>query len=346
MADSIVLTNVRFLITNYQIEETDAIRELGKQLANKSLSFVIISPQFGKFVVDEVARVFNDMENESIGYACFSVGKSNPALLQDIAVITNGNLIAEELGMSLKNITTSELGAAKETSINTACLEIIAGQGKSGTIKGFAKLLMSKIKDTANNDKKSQLIRRYENLTGQLLKRWPEYEPYQERSLEGWKLPYGYASAHFCNKFEPLRGELFKCCVLASTQPVCVCTRTAETQKSQRGMVYPEILKMGDSENNIIPFLEQISNHRLPFLLIAPHIEMEVMATLVANKLRGILNCAAINTHGDIRVIEEMKDGVGIEVINKIQKLNRISAAELPTVNKLILLDDLSIFQL
>ena len=342
-----ILENVRFLITNYEIRETDALAKLSQQIAGKSASFVVIAPKFSESAIREITTAFENIEHEDIGAACFSVGESDLEILQDIAVVTNGNLIVEELGLSLKSIHISALGTAKTTCIVATCLEITGGQGRSNDVRGLVKSIMCKIKDTANHDRKARLIHRYENLTGQPVREWPGYEPYRERNISGWQLPYGYASAHLCNVAEPpLRVELSQCCVVASTRPVSISVRSSESQKSEGGIVYPEILKVGIDEDNIIPLLEQVSKKRFSFLLIAPHIRKEVLSTVVVNKLRGILCCAAINTCGDTQVIEKMRQELGIKVIDETQKLGKVSLTELSVFKKVIILDDLSIFQL
>jgi len=347
--DKTILENVRLLITNYEIEEADAIEQIGRQLADKPESFVIIAPKFKDSVLQEIKRVFENIEHRYIGAACFSVGESDLETLQDIAVVTGGNLIAEELGMSLKNITVSEFGAAKKIYIDATCLEITGGKGKTNAVQGLAKSVMYKIKDTAVHERKVELIHRYENLTGQPVREWPAYEPCQERNLDGWRLPYGYASAHFCNGFEPLKVELSQCRVLATTHSVCVSVGSPETSISEGGIMYPEVFKVAnteDAEDSIVPLLEQVSNESLPLLLIAPCVNKEALAMLVVNKLRGNFYCAAINTCGDTQVIEKMQKELEIKVIDKTRKLSNVSPAELSVVKKVIILDDLSIFQL
>lgn len=323
--DNTILENVRFLITNYEIEEADAIGKIGQQLANKSMSFVVISPKFRDSVIREITKAFENIEHGDIGAACFLAGESDLETLQDIAVVTGGDLIGEELGMSLKNIAISELGTSERICIGATCLEITGGEGKTNAVQGLAESAMCKIKNTADHDKKARLISRYENLTGQSLQEWPEYEPYQEKSLDGWRLPYGYASADLCNVVEPLRVELAQCCVLASVRPVCIFAK---------------------SEDNVVPLLEQVKKEALPLLLIAPCIKKEALMTLVINNRYSNLRCAAINTCGDIQIIEKMRQDLGIKIIDKTQKLSKVSLAELSVIKKVVILDDLSIFQL
>jgi len=337
-------------------EVVEQVKELAKQgdqdavfLLGRAYWDGLGLDKFRDSVLQEIKKVFENIEHRYIGAACFSVGESDLETLQDIAVVTGGNLLAEELGMSLKNITVSEFGAAKKIYIDETCLEITGGKGKTNAVQGLAKSVMYKIKDIADHERKAELIYRYENLTGQPVREWPAYEPCQERNLDGWRLPYGYASVHFCNGFEPLKVELSQCRVLATTHSVCVSVGSPETSIAEGGIMYPEVFKVAnteDAEDSIVPLLEQVSNESLPLLLIAPCVNKEALAMLVVNKLRGNFYCAAINTCGDTQVIEKMQKELEIKVIDKTRKLSKVSPAELSVVKKVIILDDLSIFQL
>jgi chaperonin GroEL len=63
-------------------------------------------------------------------------GDRRKAMLEDIAILTGGRAITEELGLKLENVKLDELGSAKKVTIDKDNTTIIAGAGKSGEVAG------------------------------------------------------------------------------------------------------------------------------------------------------------------------------------------------------------------
>ena len=74
-------------------------------------------------------------------------------MLQDIAILTGGEPVMEELGMSLENIELNQLGRAKKVTIEKDSTTIIEGAGKSSDIKGRIDQIRAQIKNTSSDQK-------------------------------------------------------------------------------------------------------------------------------------------------------------------------------------------------
>src|SRR5205807_2007287 len=91
--------------------------------------------------------------------------------------------------------------------------------------------------------------------------------------VEGMQFDRGYLSPHFVTDQDSQECELENCRIL----------------------IYEEKIS---SAKSLVPLLEKVSKARVPLLVIAEDVEGEALATLVVNKLRGILNVAAVKAPG------------------------------------------------
>jgi len=91
--------------------------------------------------------------------------------------------------------------------------------------------------------------------------------------LEGMQFDKGYLSPHFINKFENMTVELEKPYIFIHEKKI-------------------------SSVKNIVPLLEKVAKEGKPLLVIAEDVEGEALATLVVNKLRGVLQVAAVKAPG------------------------------------------------
>jgi len=130
--------------------------------------------------------------------------------------------------------------------------------------------------------------------------------------LEGMQFDKGYLSPHFINKFENMTVELEKPYIFIHEKKI-------------------------SSVKNIVPLLEKVAKEGKPLLVIAEDIEGEALATLVVNKLRGVLQVAAVKAPGfgdrrkamleDIAVMtggQAIMEDLGLELENiEIKQLGR-----------------------
>ena len=93
-------------------------------------------------------------------------GDRRKAMLQDIAILTGGQLIAEELGIKLENVTIEQLGKAKRVVIDKDTTTIVGGAGEKSAIEGRCRELRKQIEETTSDYDKEKLRERLAKLTG------------------------------------------------------------------------------------------------------------------------------------------------------------------------------------
>ena len=93
-------------------------------------------------------------------------GDRRKAMLEDIAVLTSGKVIAEELGFKLENAVVSDLGKAKRVTIDKDNTTIVEGGGKSSDIKARVNSIRKQIEETTSDYDKEKLQERLAKLAG------------------------------------------------------------------------------------------------------------------------------------------------------------------------------------
>jgi chaperonin GroEL len=93
-------------------------------------------------------------------------GDRRKAMLDDIAILTGGRVLAEELGVKLENVQLDELGTAKRVVIDREATTIIGGAGKKAAIEGRCNELRKQIEETTSDYDKEKLRERLAKLTG------------------------------------------------------------------------------------------------------------------------------------------------------------------------------------
>jgi len=93
-------------------------------------------------------------------------GDRRKAMLEDIAILTGGNVISEELGTKLENVTLNMLGRAKKVSIDKDNTTIVDGSGKKADIQGRASQIRQQIEETTSDYDREKLQERLAKLSG------------------------------------------------------------------------------------------------------------------------------------------------------------------------------------
>lgn len=93
-------------------------------------------------------------------------GERKKALLEDMAILTGGKVVAEELGMKLENTSAEELGRAKRVVAARDATTIIGGMGDKGAIQNRIKQIKSEIEKATSSYDKEKLQERYAKLAG------------------------------------------------------------------------------------------------------------------------------------------------------------------------------------
>jgi chaperonin GroEL len=93
-------------------------------------------------------------------------GDRRKAMLEDLAVLTKGEVISEDLGIKLENVTLAMLGTAKKVLIDKENTTVVEGAGKKADIQGRIKQIRSQIEDTTSDYDKEKLQERLAKLAG------------------------------------------------------------------------------------------------------------------------------------------------------------------------------------
>ncbi len=112
-------------------------------------------------VVNKLRGTFTCAAVKAPGY-----GDRRKAMLEDIAILTNGKAITEDLGIKLENITLDDLGKAKRISIDKDNTTIVEGAGKQSDIKGRINQIKRQIEDTDSDYDKEKLQERLAKIAG------------------------------------------------------------------------------------------------------------------------------------------------------------------------------------
>jgi chaperonin GroEL len=94
------------------------------------------------------------------------VGDRRKAMLEDIAILTGGQMISEEMGVKLESITLKDLGKAKRITIDKDNTTIIEGAGESKGIEGRVKMIRAQIEETTSDYDREKLQERLAKLVG------------------------------------------------------------------------------------------------------------------------------------------------------------------------------------
>src|SRR5690606_23099089 len=91
-------------------------------------------------------------------------GDRRKEMMKDMAILTGGEVISEDLGMKLESVTLKQLGRAAKVKIDKDNTTIVDGQGKKADIKGRTDLLRRQIEDTTSDYDREKLQERLAKL--------------------------------------------------------------------------------------------------------------------------------------------------------------------------------------
>lgn len=155
------------LITDQKISAVNDLLPVLEKLAQAgSKELVIIAEDIegealATLVVNKLRGTFNSLAIKAPGF-----GDRRKEMLQDIAILTNGRVISEEIGLKLENASTEMLGQARKVIATKENTTIIEGKGEQSAIEARIKQIKKELENTTSDFDKEKLQERLAKLSG------------------------------------------------------------------------------------------------------------------------------------------------------------------------------------